>query len=185
MLEKTKTASDDMSVKTGKENKSFQAIDSVISRHKGKHGSLLATLEDVQKLHPHKYLSPDVLEYVAEKTKTPLSKIYSVVTFYAFFNLDPQGENSIVICRGTACHTRRSKEILDFLTGLLGLKEQSARRKSLCLTTEDNKFTLRTVACFGQCALAPVVELNGKIHSHVTQESLRQLINKLKKAGKK
>ena len=34
----------------------------------------------------------------------------------------------------------------------------------LCLTTPDRRYSLRTVACFGQCALAPVVEVD---HAHL------------------
>jgi Thioredoxin-like [2Fe-2S] ferredoxin len=37
------------------------------------------------------------------------------------------------------------------------------------LTTPDGKFTVRPVACFGQCALAPVVEVNHHICGHVTE----------------
>ena len=42
----------------------------------------------------------------------------------------------------------------------------------LSVTTADRKFTIRTVACFGQCALAPVVEVNHHILSHVNERSL-------------
>ena len=54
-----------------------------------------------------------MLEYIAAKTDIPLAQIYSVVTFYALFNLEPQGENTICICRGTACHTRGSRNLLE------------------------------------------------------------------------
>ncbi len=50
----------------------------------------------------------------------PSRKIYSVVTFYALFNLEPQGKNTICICRGTACHTRGSRELLESLMFKLG-----------------------------------------------------------------
>ena len=152
-------------------------LDEVISRYSGKPGRLLGILEDVQKLNQHKYLTQDALEYIAEKTKTPLSKIYSIITFYAFFNLNPQGEHSIIVCRGTACHTRRSKNLLDYLINWFGFKEEDlAAGEKSSLTTKDNKFTVRTVACFGQCALAPIVEVDGNIYSHMTEEKLRKII---------
>ena len=44
------------------------------------------------------------------------------------------------------------------------------------MTTADRKFTIRTVACFGQCALAPVVEVNHHILSHVNERSLEREI---------
>jgi NADH-quinone oxidoreductase subunit E len=152
-------------------------LDKIFSRYADKPGKLLGILEDAQKLNPHKYLPQTTLEYIAEKTNVPVSKIYNVITFYAFFNLKPQGEHSIIVCRGTACHTRRSKNLLDYLINWFGFKEQDldAGDKS-ALTTKDNKFTIKTVACFGQCALAPVVEVDGNIYSHITEEKLRKII---------
>ena len=155
-------------------------IDKVILKFQDKPGSLLGILEEVQNLNPQKYLPLEVLEYVSFKTGIPLSRIYSVVTFYAFFNLKPQGEHSIIICRGTACHTRRSKNLLEYLKNMLGLVEDEAREgEKLFLTTSDNKFTLRTVACFGQCALAPVVEVDGKIYSHMTENKLKEIVKRV------
>ena len=99
--------------------------DRTIVAHSGKPGALLGILERIQEHHPHKYLSPEVLEYVAEKTDIPLAQIYSVVTFYALFNLEPQGDHTICICRGTACHTRGSRNLLERLRLELGLPEES------------------------------------------------------------
>jgi NADH-quinone oxidoreductase subunit E len=155
-------------------------IDEIISRYKDKPGRLLGILEDAQKINPHKYLTKEVLEYIAEKTDTAVSKIYKVITFYAFFNLAAQGEHSIIVCRGTACHTRRSKNLLDYLINWFGFKEgELAAGEKSSLTTKDNKFTVKTVACFGQCALAPVVEVDGNIYSHMTEEKLRKLIKNI------
>ena len=163
-------------------------LDQIISRYKDKPGKLLGILEEAQKINPHKYLTKESLEYIAEKTNTAVSKIYKVITFYAFFNLAAQGEHSIIVCRGTACHTRRSKNLLDYLINWFGFKENdlAAAGEKSALTTKDNKFTIKTVACFGQCALAPVVEVDGNIYSHMTEDKLRKLIeNILKQKTKK
>ena len=152
-------------------------LDKIISLYADRPGRLLGILEDAQKLNKHKYLAQGDLEYIARKARVPLSRIYNIITFYAFFNLRPQGEHSIIVCRGTACHTRGSKNLLDFLINLLGFKEDdfSQDGKSF-LTTKDNKFTIKTVACFGQCALAPVIEVDGNIYSRMTTEKIRKII---------
>src|SRR5271157_566814 len=90
-------------------------IDQVIASKAERPGALLGILEGVQEHHPHKYLPMETLEYIATKTQTPLSRVYSVATFYALFNLQPQGDNTICICRGTACHTRGSRNLLESL----------------------------------------------------------------------
>jgi NADH-quinone oxidoreductase subunit E len=160
-----------------------KTLDVVIEKYRNKTGELLGMLEDIQWLHPHKFLPHETLEYVSKKTGIPLSRIYSVVTFYAFFNLKPQGEHTIVVCRGTACHTRRSKNLFEYLKKTLGFKDEGHREgEKVFLTTNDNTFTLKTVACFGQCALAPVVEIDGTIYSHMTEDKLRRIVHK---TGKK
>jgi NADH-quinone oxidoreductase subunit E len=160
-------------------------IDQVVATRVGKPGALLSILEAVQDHEPHKYLTLDTLLYVAEKTQTPLSRIYSVATFYALFNLQPQGENSICICRGTACHTRGSRNLLESVRLELGLTlDQSTdgtQADKLLLTTPDGKFTVRTVACFGQCALAPVVEVNHRICGHVKEQTLQREIHMIER----
>lgn len=158
-------------------------LDKIILRYKGKPGMLLGVIEEAQKLNPHKYLTKEVLEYIAKKTKVPVSKIYNIITFYAFFNLKPQGKHSIIVCRGTACHTRGSKNLLDFLIRYFGLNNGIEGQQS-SLTTQDKKFTIKTVACFGQCALAPVVEVDGNIYSRVTEEKLKKIIKELLKKRK-
>jgi len=95
-------------------------LDKVIAGQTGHPGALLGILEKAQEREPRKFLSREVLEYIGAKTDTPLARIYSVVTFYALFNLEPQGKNTICICRGTACHTRGSRDLLESLMFKLG-----------------------------------------------------------------
>jgi NADH-quinone oxidoreductase subunit E len=151
-------------------------IDRAIVDHAGRPGALLLILEQVQSSNPHKFLSMEVLRYIADRSGIPPARVFSVATFYALFNLDPQGDNLICVCRGTACHTRGSRELLHKVCLDLGLSSDqpydSTGGDKLVLTTADRKFTVRTVACFGQCALAPVVEVNHHILSHVNERTL-------------
>ena len=112
----------------------------------------------------------DTLEYVALRTGVPQSQVYGVATFYALFNLDPQGAHTVAICRGTACHTRGSRALLE-----------RVKLQKLTLTTPDRRFTIRTVACFGQCALAPVVEVDHAIRGHVKEQGLIREVEALRK----
>lgn len=165
---------------------SNELLDRVIARHDGRPGSLLSMLEDLQQAHPNKYLPVETLESLAEKTEIPRARIYSVATFYALFNLKPQGEHTVCICRGTACHTRGSRDLLERTRLQLGLKEEDEEGSAdkLSVTTPDRQFTVRTVACFGQCALAPVVEVDHSILGHVSERTLDREINTLKRGGR-
>jgi NADH-quinone oxidoreductase subunit E len=161
-----------------------QFLDQVIAKKADRAGALLAILQAAQERNSHKYLPLGTLQYIAAKTETPLSQIFSVATFYALFNLQPQGDNTICICRGTACHTRGSRNLLQSVRLELGLPlEESTDTdgEKLLLTTPDQKFTVRTVACFGQCALAPVVEVNHRICGHVNERTLQREINNIER----
>jgi NADH-quinone oxidoreductase subunit E len=159
-------------------------IDQTIVKFQCKPGALLGILEAVQSANPHKFLSMESLRYIAEHTGIPPARVFSTATFYALFNLDPQGDNVVCVCRGTACHTRGSRDLLAKLCLDLGLSDHEVNEPSeadkLALTTADRKFTVRTVACFGQCALAPVVEVNHHILSHVNERSLQREIKAIK-----
>jgi NADH-quinone oxidoreductase subunit E len=165
-------------------SRELQEIDSVIAKHKGQHGELLSILEETQLLNGDKFLSEEALNHVAFRTGIPLSRVYNVVTFFSFFNLKPQGKHTLTVCRGTACHTKGSKALLDDLGLMLGCSKALEEGEPF-FTTPDNQFTVSTVACFGQCALAPVVAIDGVIHSNVTTSKLQKLLGKISKGRKK
>ncbi|HKL59309.1 MAG TPA: NAD(P)H-dependent oxidoreductase subunit E [Sphaerochaeta sp.] len=153
--------------------------DTIIAAYAGKPGALLSVLEEVQRKTEHSYLNEQALLYIAESMEVPLSQIYSVVTFYSFFNLKPQGEHTITVCRGTACHTRGSKPLLDDVMAMLGLHKNEEGEDESCYTTKDMRFSVRTVACFGQCALAPVIAVDEVIYSRMTGDKLASLLKEL------
>jgi NADH-quinone oxidoreductase subunit E len=160
-----------------------ELIDRIVGEQAGRPGALLGILEKLQEHNRQKYLPMETLEYVAARTGVPQSQVYAVATFYALFNLDPQGTHTVAICRGTACHTRGSRALLERVKLQLGLQETSDGGDKITMTTPDGRFTIRTVACFGQCALAPVVEVNHAIRGHVKEQALIREVEILRKEG--
>lgn len=155
-----------------------------VQKNHNKPGDLLRTLEQAQESDPKHYLSEDTLRTVAEQAGVPLSQVYSVATFYSFFNLKPQGKHSIAVCRGTACHTRGSLALLNEALSRIGIHSFKEEEENSA-TSVDGFASIRTVACFGQCALAPVVMIDGVVKSRMTIGKLVSLLEKLKKGGEK
>jgi NADH-quinone oxidoreductase subunit E len=158
-------------------------LDGLVAEHQGKPGMLLTVLEKIQDRQTQKFLPLEFLEHLAQRTGIATSNIYGVATFYALFNLKPQGRHSVSICRGTACHTRGSQRLLEVARLQLGLgddDEESGSADKVSATTADGQFTIRTVACFGQCALAPVAEVEHQILSHVNERALTREIDSLR-----
>ena len=115
------------------------------------------------------YLPQEALEAVAAGLDVPMSRVYSVATFYKAFSLTPRGRNLINVCMGTACHVRGADRVLASVEKQLGIKKGE--------TTPDLKFTLETVNCVGACALGPVVIVGEDYHGEMTPEGV---INVLK-----
>lgn len=119
--------------------------------------NLISILQDVQDCFG--YLPAPALVEISRCTRTPLSRVYGVVTFYAQFYTEPRGQHTIRVCRGTACYVRGGDRVLSAVKSELGIEEEE--------TTEDMMFTLQTVACLGACALAPVMVVDSTYHGNM------------------
>ena len=152
----------------------MKQIEDILKKHMYKGSAIIQVLTDIQE--KFNYLPRENLEYVSQRLKVPLSKIYSIATFYAAFSLNPRGKHLITVCKGTACFVRGVSNVLNRI-------ESRLKITSGC-TTEDNMFTLETVNCLGACGLAPVVVINEKVYPQMTPESICSVIDELKE-GKK
>ena len=142
-----------------------------VEAHNADPAHLIAILQEIQA--EFKYLSEEALTLVAELLHQSTAHVYSVATFYENFSLEAKGKHIIKICTGTACHVRKSEPIYNALYKELGL---SGRRH----TSRDGLFTLETVACLGACGLAPVMTIDGEVHSKMTPEAAVALINDIR-----
>jgi len=135
----------------------------------GNRTELIPVLQSVQQALG--YLPLAALRSVAQFTRVPASTVYGVVTFYSQFYLSPQGKHKIKVCQGTACHVRGGKAIMDAISRRLGVPPGG--------TTDDLKFSLERVACFGSCALAPVVVINDRVYCRMTPDKAVKTIERL------
>ena len=81
---------------------SNEQILELIDKNKGKRGSIIAILEDIQA--SYNYLPKETLQTVAAETGHSLVDLYGIATFYTSFSLEPRGEHLASVCMGTACH---------------------------------------------------------------------------------
>ena len=79
-------------------------IDGILSRYVEVTGNLISVLHEVQSHFG--YLPKDALYYLAKQTGIPITRLYSIATFYHFFSLKPKGRHEIHVCTGTACHVK-------------------------------------------------------------------------------
>lgn len=143
-------------------------ITKIIEKYQNSKSSIIQILHDIQ--DEYNYLPKEALVFVARQLHIPLSRIYSIATFYAAFSLIPRGKHLCTVCLGTACHVRGAPGVLNRIEERMGIKSGS--------TTSDNMFTLETVNCLGACALAPIVVIDGEYHGQTTANKVDKLLNK-------
>ncbi len=132
------------------------ATEEILAHYPSREPSLIQVLQDVHRAY--NYLPCDVLVRVAEALDVPLAKVFSVSTFYKAFSLTPQGDTIVRVCMGTACHIRGAGQLVEELERKLGIGPDQ--------TTDDMKFTVKTVNCVGACAMAPVVIVGDAYHGN-------------------
>lgn len=152
----------------------MKKIDNILKEHGHRKERIIQILNGIQGIY--NYLPRNALEYVSQRLRMPLSGIYSIATFYSAFSLKPRGEHLVTVCMGTACHVRGAPAVLSRLEDRLRIKTGS--------TTEDNRFTLKTVNCLGACALAPIVVVDDEYHGQTTVNKVDRLLKKYEKGNK-
>lgn len=138
----------------------------VLAHYSGKKEELIPILQEAQKQFG--YLPLEVMSEISRFLRIPESTVYGVSTFYAQFKLTPVGRKIVKVCRGTACHVRGGTKILEKTEKLLGIKAGE--------TTEDLEYTLESIACFGSCALAPVMVIDDTVHGRMTTSRVKGVI---------
>jgi NADH-quinone oxidoreductase subunit E len=148
-----------------KEETSEKRLNEILSSYQGRKEELIPILQQVQQAFG--YLPEPIMKKIAKFLRLPESTVFGVGTFYAQFKLVPSGRNIIRVCRGTACHVRGGAGILREVEKRLGIKPGE--------TTPDLEYSLETVACFGACALAPVMVVNNKVHGRMTKTKVKEI----------
>lgn len=139
-------------------------VDRVLKRCQYSQDALIEVLHAAQETFG--FLSEDTMAYIARELKLPPSWVYGVATFYHHFNLKPQGEHTCNVCMGTACFVKRAGDIVEALEREYEVKAGE--------TTADGKLSINIVRCLGNCGLAPMIIVDGKVYARQTPESMLQ-----------
>jgi len=146
-----------------------KALSEIRSEFDGRPDELIPALQRAQRALG--YLPERMLLEIARLTRLPAATVFGVVTFYEQFRLHPVGKHIIRICRGTACHVRGSDRILRDIQTRLNIAPGE--------TTNDRLFTLETVACFGSCALAPVMVVDDSVKGRIDTPKARKTLEEI------
>ena len=133
--------------------------------------AVIAALHAVQ--HENEgYLTPPLMDAVAEYLQLPPIQVYEVATFYSMFETKPVGRHSISVCTNISCMLRGADEIVRHVEKKLGIKTGES--------TPDGKFYLkREEECLAACCGAPMMMVDHDYHENLTTKKIDEILDGL------
>ncbi len=141
-----------------------------------KQSAVMAALAMTQR--EHGWLSPEVMQAVADYLGMPAIAVQEVASFYNMYNIKPVGKHKITVCTNLPCGLSGGNRAAEYLQQKLGI--------GLGETTSDGLFTLIPGECMGACGDAPVLLVNNhRMCSCMSDEKIDSLLDELKMEGAK
>jgi formate dehydrogenase subunit gamma len=141
-------------------------IDKVLALHAGRPGPLLEVLHGVQAALG--CVPAAAVPMIAHGLNLSIAEVHGVVTFYHHFREHAAGRHLVQVCRAEACQSMQGTTLADHVRRRLGIDFNER--------TGDGKVSLDPVYCFGNCACAPAVMIDGQLHGRVTPEHFDALM---------
>ena len=146
----------------------------LISRYpEGKQKSAILPVLHMAQEHFGGWLSPEVMDYVAQLLHILPVEVYEVATFYSMYNLKPVGKYVFEVCQTGPCMINGCDDIIQYIKKTLNINVGE--------TTGDGMFTLKTVECLGACGYAPMMQLGKSYREHLTKEKIDSIIAECRK----
>ncbi|HEY7514630.1 MAG TPA: NAD(P)H-dependent oxidoreductase subunit E, partial [Vicinamibacteria bacterium] len=139
----------------------------VLSRFPRERTWLLPALHALQ--HRDRWLSLAALDEAADHLRVPRSEVYGVATHYPEFRLTRPGRRVVRVCVGLSCRVRGGLDLLAACERRLGIAAGA--------TTADGAVTLERLDCAFDCAMAPVVEVDGEHRGRVEAADVGALLD--------
>jgi NADH-quinone oxidoreductase subunit E len=152
---------------------SFKKIDRELSKFPAdqKQSAVMAALAIAQ--DEKGWLSPEVMEEIANYLDMAPIAVQEVATFYNMYNLKPTGKYKISVCTNLPCALRDGERAAHFLKDKLGIGYRE--------TTADGVFTLVEGECMGACGDSPVLLVNNKrMCIQMSDDRLEALVTELR-----
>lgn len=146
-----------------------KVVDELIARYPTKAAACIPVLHLCQEIKG--WVSPDVIEYVANRLGMSTSQVKGVVTFYTMYHQHEVAPHVIWVCRTLSCELRGAKVIQEHLEKRLGCKPGG--------TSKDGKVTLLTAECLASCGTAPMVQLDDEFREDLTIADVDRMLDDL------
>lgn len=150
-------------------------IDEVITHYPVKRSAALPLLHLVQE--EKGFISPEAVEWIAQKLGLEPINIHELVTFYPMFRQKPIGRRHIKVCRTLSCAIMGGYRTCAEFQRQFGTE--------LGAVSPDGEVTVEFVECLASCGTAPVVMIDDELHEKVGPEKARELSERIKAEAKR
>lgn len=118
------------------------------------------------------YLTPPLMNAVADYLGLPPIQVYEVATFYSMFETKPVGRHHVSICTNISCMLRGADDLVAHVERKLGIK--------LGESTPDGRIYLkREEECLAACVGAPMMMVDHVYHENLTPEKIDEILDSL------
>ena len=144
----------------------------VASQYPDSKSAVLPALRLAQERYGH--LTREAFEEVAFALDLTPAYCTAVASFYDMFHLERVGTQLVEVCTNVSCALVGAQQVLEAFESELGIRAGE--------TSDDGRFTLRTVECAGGCGWATVVAVNHRYREPVRAEDVPAIVEELRNA---
>ncbi len=121
----------------------------------------------------HGFLTPDLMDAIAEYLQMPPIQVYEVASFYSMFETHPCGRHHVSVCTNISCMLRGGEDIAAYVEKKLGIRTGES-------TPDGRIFLKREEECLAACTGAPMMMVDHVYHEYLTTEKVDQILADLK-----
>ena len=118
------------------------------------------------------YLTPAIMDAVAEYLDLPPVQAYEIATFYSMLETSEVGRHSVSVCKNISCMLRGADDIVRHIENKLGCRTGE--------TTEDGRIYLKNEQeCLAACCGAPMMMVDHRYYENLTPENVDEILDGL------
>ena len=134
-------------------------VRAIAQGHAQERGPLLVVLHAVQAELGH--IDAADVPVVADVLNLSVAEVHGVVSFYKDFRTHPAPAHVVQVCRAEACQALGAQPVF-----------AAARRAA----SDQDAVEVEEIFCFGNCALGPSVNVDGRLYGRVDEDRLSELM---------
>ena len=133
--------------------------------------AVISALHIVQ--HENKgFLTPELMNAVADYLQLPPVQVYEVASFYSMFETRTVGKHCVSVCTNVSCMLCGSDTIVAHIERKYGIKTGES-------TSDGKIFLKKEEECLAACTGAPMMMVNHRYYENLTPEGVDIILDAL------